>query len=58
MPTRSSGQAFEQLGPGKSELHKLGRLSTWKWRASRRGRTEGGLTVESRTIEHGWRSRA
>ena len=35
MPTRSSRQAFEQLGPGKSELHKLGRLSTWKWRASR-----------------------
>jgi hypothetical protein len=26
MPTRSSRQAFEQLGPGKSELHKLGPL--------------------------------
>jgi hypothetical protein len=57
MPTRSSGQAFEQLGPGKSELHKLGR-DLEVAREPQGSRTEGGLTVESRTIEHGWRSRA
>jgi hypothetical protein len=43
----------------KEELRKLGPLIDLKAILEPEGsRTEGGSTVESRTIEHGWRSRA
>jgi hypothetical protein len=43
----------------KDELRKLGPLIDLKAILEPEGsRTEGGSTVESRTIEHGWRSRA
>jgi hypothetical protein len=43
----------------QDELRKLGPLIDLEAiREPQGSRTEGGLTVESRTIEHGWRSRA
>jgi hypothetical protein len=56
---RRSTPRYELLASITSDLTKLGPLiDPEAVRELRGSRTEGGLTVEIKTIEHGWRSRA